>query len=112
MAERNSMSISIAELREAVARILDAVETKFGAVVDLAADHYWVLDPVESVDLTRQPRIMTGQLSEDIEETRGVLTREDDEIYAWHDLAHLVGIFVRLSALDSPSATDRGTHRS
>jgi hypothetical protein len=83
--------------------MLDAVELQFGPTIDLDADHYWSLNPVESFDLTKEPRLEAGQVSEDVEDVRAVLTRDDGEISLWHDLAHLAAILNRISALDNPS---------
>jgi hypothetical protein len=101
MVDKSPDQISLSDLREVVRLVLDAVEEQFGSTIDLDADHYWSLDPVESFDLTRDPRVTAGQISEDVEDTRGVLTREEGEIYLWHDIAHLAAIFTRISALDS-----------
>jgi hypothetical protein len=98
----NPAEIAVSELRTAVARMLDAVEAEHGSSVDLDADLYWWLDPVEMFDMTADPQIEVGQISEDVEDTRGVLTREEGEIWLWHDLAHLAAIFLRLAALDTP----------
>jgi hypothetical protein len=106
MADETALQISVRELREAAARLLDAVEREFGPTVNLDADFYWSLDAVESFDLSNQPRQDVGSIAEDVEDTRGLLTREDGEVYLWHDLAHLAGIFLRISALDTPRAGD------
>jgi hypothetical protein len=65
------------ELREAVARVLDAVEQKFGSTIDLDADFYWSVDPLESFDATIPLQQLVGSIVEDVEDTRDLLKRED-----------------------------------
>jgi hypothetical protein len=102
-----AVRINVLELRAAVDRLLDAVEAAHGAAVDLAADHYWGLDAAESFDLENEPHVEARQLSEDVEDTRDMLTRAGGEVWLWHDAAHIAGIFLRLAALDSPRRLPR-----
>ncbi len=62
--------IEVDELRAAVARLLTAVEARFGSRIDLAADHYWSLDPPDAfqLDAGQPPELVVGQLSDDVQE--------------------------------------------
>ena len=103
MADVGPLVISVSDLRDAMGRVLDAVERKYGASIDLDADHYWSLGPAECFDLTRDPEIETGQISDDVKTVQEILSPEHEhELFIWHDLEHLTGILCRLSALDSP----------
>jgi hypothetical protein len=94
--------VALADVREALARVLDAAEAELGAVVDLDADHYWALDAGAAFDLSKDPEIKAGQVSDDVETVRELLVRERGEIFLWHDLEHLVGILQRIAALARP----------
>jgi hypothetical protein len=94
--------VSVAEIREATTRILDAVEVSLGPIVNLDADHYWLLETDDSFDLGADPEVHAGQLSDDLESIRDMLGNADDDIVVWHDLDHLIGLLRRLSALDRP----------
>lgn len=102
MAGDDVSRISVSDLREALRRVLDSVEQRFGPSIDLDADYYWTLDVVDSFDLTTEPDVMTSQVSEDVETLRELLSPNREEVYIWHDLEHLCGILRRLAALDGP----------
>ena len=98
--EPNATSVEIAELRAAVAQLLDAAERRFGPRVELDADYYWWIDSVAAFDMNSEPRLEAGQLSDDVTSIRELLGRT--EVFLWHDLAHLVGVLTRLASLDRP----------
>ena len=99
----DSRQIEVDELREALDRVLDGVEAKFGPTVDLAADSYWTLDPRTAFDphADQTSGMNIAQLSDDVQEVRESLGRADETVI-WHDLAHLVGVLSRIAALDLP----------
>jgi hypothetical protein len=106
MADDDLSHVAVSDLRQALGRVLDAVERRFGASIDLEADLYWSLNAVDSFDLRTEPSVMAGQISEDVETLRELLSSEREEVYIWHDLDHLCGILQRISALDSPRQGD------
>jgi hypothetical protein len=83
-------------------QLLEAVESRLGAVIDLKADHYWLVEGGKAFDLTAAPELSVGQLTDDVGELRRVLATGEPEI--WHDLAHVVGILQRVASLDLPRA--------
>lgn len=99
------LRVSVAELQQALAVLLGEVERRHGLFVDLNADHYWTIAPSDSfrVGTEEVPQPTVGQLSDDIQSMRDMLTgsRERAPIL-WHDLAHVIGILNRLAALDFP----------
>lgn len=97
------VSIDLAELRKALSRMLDAASRTFGPTVDLAADHYWLLELADTFDLEREPTVNAGHLSDDVESIREFLSRPDRDTYLWHDLHHVVGVLLRLASLDLPA---------
>jgi hypothetical protein len=106
MANDDLCRVAVSDLREALRRVLDAVEQRFGSSVDLEADHYWSLNAVDSFDVRTEPSVTSGQISDDVETLRELLSPEREEVYIWHDLDHLCGILRRISALDSPRHRD------
>jgi hypothetical protein len=99
----NASHIEVDELRGALARVLDRVEAKFGSTVDLAADHYWTLDPRTAFEphVDQASGMTVAQLSDDVREVRASLEHEDEPTI-WHDLPHIVGVLSRIAALDLP----------
>ena len=92
------LTVTIADLRFAVSRALDATEARLGSDVSLAVDHYWHLPVEDAFDPTCEPtRFTVGQVSEDIDE---VMHDEatSTSAAAWHDLSHVIGV---LRALES-----------
>jgi len=105
MSEADALVVAIADLRQALQRVLGAAEKKLGSVVDLDADYYWTVPPGETFDKLEMPTALeAGQLSDDVAELQDLLAREDGEVFIWHDLDHLVGILRRLASLDIPSS--------
>lgn len=98
-------SVRVAELRQALDRVLEAVEERLGSTVDLGADHYRTLKPEAAYGLVPDPELhlIAEQLSDDVEELQDILNRPQDEgIAIWHDLGHLCGLLQRIAFLDVP----------
>jgi hypothetical protein len=91
--------IAVSELREALDRLLAAITVGFGHSIDLDGDYHWWIETQDAFDMTREPSVNAGQLSDDVTSMREMLSREDDEIVVWHDLDHVIGILQRISAL-------------
>jgi hypothetical protein len=101
-------SIALADLRAALLRLLDVAETQLGPTVDLAVDHYWLLELSEMFALDSTPTVNAGQLSDDVTSIREFLARADGETFLWHDLQHVTGILLRLASLDLPASESSG----
>lgn len=85
------LTVSIAELRTAANRALDAVASRLGSDVSLDVDHYWHLPVVEAFDLTTEPTGFTvGQVSDDVESIRDAGTVPAEAVQ--HDIGHLIGV--------------------
>jgi len=96
-----SLTVSIADLRTALGRTLDAAEEQLGAEVSLDLDHYWHLPVEHAFDLTSEPRNFTvGQLSDDVESLSG--SHDARAETAWHDLSHLIGVLRALELAARP----------
>lgn len=64
-----SITVTIADLRAALSRVLDATEARLGPEVSLAVDHYWHLPVEDAFDLANEPQTFTvGQVSDDLDE--------------------------------------------
>ena len=87
-----SITVTIADLRSALSRALDATEAQLGPDVSLAADHYWHLPVEDAFNLSSEPKTFTvGQVSDDLDEA---MRDDGDRIpeVAWHDLSHIIGV--------------------
>jgi hypothetical protein len=92
--------LSVAELRSATAKLLDVVEARFGSTIELGADHYWLIESDAAFDLSKEPAVNAGQLTDDLEAVRAIADPQPAEL--WHDLDHLLGLLRRVSALARP----------
>jgi hypothetical protein len=102
----DEVRVSMTEVRKALASLLDEIERRHGPVVELDADYYWTIGPWDSfrVDTGDVPQPTMGELTDDIQSMRDMLTgSEDRAVVVWHDLAHVIGILNRLAALDHPA---------
>jgi hypothetical protein len=100
-----SPEITVADLREAIRRLLEAVEQRFGSTVRLGIDGYsGLFSPEMFAADGSEPKVMGRSLNDDVASIRELVERVDqseDELLLWHDLNHLVGILQRISALAS-----------
>ncbi|KAA1424023.1 hypothetical protein [Nocardioides antri] len=87
------VTVSIADLRAALVRTLDATEKRLGPEVTLDMDYYWHLPVEEAFNMAGEPQTFTvGQVSDDLAEA---VHNEHERLpeEASHDLSHLVGVF-------------------
>ncbi|MFC4021999.1 hypothetical protein ACFOW4_29245 [Micromonospora sp. GCM10011542] len=107
--------LRVQNLREVCGMLLDAVEERFGAEIDLSrvgVDPYWNVDLRAAFEVGNDPAagIDVGQTSDDLAELRALLRRPaDDPPVLWHDLQHLAGVMRLLAYLDLPGiGADQG----
>lgn len=97
-----SLTVRIADLRDALSRALDLAEAALGTEVTLPWDYYWHLPVEASFDMAEQPEGFTvGQLSDDLAE---VLDHDHERVpeEAWHELSHAIGLLRALEAAARP----------
>lgn len=89
-----AITVSIADLREGLRLLLDEVERRYGSMVNLEADYYWVVDGQAAYEFHSPgaPQMPVGQLSDDIASLRGMLAEDDPPAAIWHDLGQVVDI--------------------
>lgn len=90
-------------MRAAIAKLLDAVEEKFGPDLHLEDDFYWSVPFGEATDVYATPKLDLGSVVDDAESVRQFLTREDGEFVSiWHESDHLAGILRSIARRDLP----------
>ncbi|MFC3505329.1 hypothetical protein ACFOOK_30810 [Micromonospora krabiensis] len=101
--------LRVEDLRRVCGMLLDAVEERFGAEIDLSGvgvDHYWNVDLRSAFEMAEDPAvgIDVGQSSDDVAELHALLRRPADDVpVVWHDLQHLAGVLRLLAYLDLPA---------
>jgi hypothetical protein len=60
-------TVRVDDLRTGILAILDEVERRFRAEIDLDADHYWILEADAAFDIYSDPVPNVGQLSDDVD---------------------------------------------
>lgn len=93
------MSVSLSETRAMGNAVFNAIEASGAESVKPVEGFYWCIDSGQAWDMTRQPSLRTGSLSEEISELRKELT-EYFEIagkIAWHTVNHFIGVLTALS---------------
>ncbi len=94
--------ISVAELRSAVALVLDAVEERFGSTVRFDEDFYWNVPLDQATRVDADPQLNVGSVVEDAAAVRDLLSQAPDErIAIWHEADHLVGLLRAIARKDS-----------
>jgi hypothetical protein len=99
--------VSLVQLRQGLSILLDEIERQYGPTVDLNADYYWSINPVEAFrfETSDAPEPTVGQLTDDIASLQEMLTSNTDRpVVIWHDLAHVIGLLTRLAAMDQGTA--------
>lgn len=95
--------ITVAELRSALGRLLDAVEKDLGPVLSFDEDFYWNVPVGSAPDLSREPTFDVGSVVDDVESVRQYLADDDGETSIWHECEHLGGVLRAITRLDLPS---------
>ncbi|HWJ61831.1 MAG TPA: hypothetical protein VNS19_07660 [Acidimicrobiales bacterium] len=97
------LPVQFDDLASAFDVLLAAARAKWGDEIVLSEDNYWHLWADQSLDLSKDPRLDMGSLADDVEELHNMLSREDGEVFLWHDLGHLLGVLNALVAMDLPA---------
>lgn len=102
-----STTVSVPELRAALALVLDKEESMYGTQFEPAADTYWDLPVSEAFELQLDPASATltvGSLRDDVETVSelAAVVGDQKQVFVRHDLAHIVGILRAIVAMDLP----------
>jgi hypothetical protein len=88
-------------LRSAVARLLDAVEERFGPHLSFPKDYYWNVPFGRAASLDTQPTLDMGSVVDDADSMRDLLSQNAGELpVIWHEVEHITGIFRSIARLD------------
>ena len=94
--------ITVAELRTAIGRILDAVQDTFGEDLRFPVDYYWDVHASDAYELGAKPELGMGQVSDDTISVRDFLSQPADEpVVIQHECGHFRGVLLALQHLDS-----------
>lgn len=97
-------TITVATLRQACERLLDAIEQRHGAELHLDAGLYWTIssDPRQVHD---EAVVGAGDLVDDLASVHDFVGCATDEPVAiWHEINHLTGVLTAIAALDQGPA--------
>lgn len=96
--------VDVNELRTALAKVLDAVESQHGSQVVINQDFYRIMPVNLAFDLgVSNPEWTMGSLVDDVDSMRSFNNAAEDEpVSIWHELAHLAGILRGLESIDCP----------
>jgi hypothetical protein len=75
----NAPDITVSELRVAIGRILDAVESELGEELRLPVDYYWDVMAEAAHTIYEKPKPTFGQVSDDAASLREFLAQPADE---------------------------------
>lgn len=103
--------VSIEHLRQVWVLLIGEVQRKFGSEIDLdriptALGDYWDLDLTEAFTCAPSPSLEMSTVTDDLDETEELLTRDPGEVFLWHDLNHFAGILRLLAFLDLPRRSE------
>ncbi|ASW55753.1 hypothetical protein CIK06_18570 [Plantactinospora sp. KBS50] len=94
----------VAELRDAIERLLAAIEVRFGEEIRFTGDFYWSVGLTESFDLVSESvaSVDVASLVDDVASIREIVGQAVDEpVVLWHDLTHLAGLLRGIARLDT-----------
>ncbi|MDQ7993091.1 MAG: hypothetical protein AAGC63_16785 [Propionicimonas sp.] len=93
--------MTVAELRAATTRLLDAMEVRFGPELRLQEDLYWNVPVGEATQIEAEPHPDLGSVVDDVDSVRDFLAQEDsDYVSIWHEADHIAGLFRSIARLD------------
>jgi hypothetical protein len=97
--------VTVADLRTAITKLLDAVEAQFGPELRFPEDFYWNVPFGAATQINASPKPDMGSVVDDTESVREFLSHHDSEIVSiWHEADHLAGVLRSIARLDHPSA--------
>jgi hypothetical protein len=107
MAEKIPCVVRLDELTQVFARLVAQTTKQFGAEIDLGAagvnGYYRTVDLRSAYSMSESPVTPdVGDVTEDVNEVRDLLARDDGEVYLWHDIDHFVGVLRALAFLNLP----------
>lgn len=76
----HSLEIRVVELRNFATRLLDHLEATHGATVHLDVDYYWSAPQDQRYDVSEQPELTIGQLSENLDFLRRIDSGQSDTL--------------------------------
>ena len=98
--------VTVADLRAAANKLLDAVEAKFGPELRFPEDFYWNVPFGEATEINDSPKPDLGSVVDDTESVREFLSHDGSEFVSiWHEADHLAGVLRSIARLDLPSST-------
>jgi hypothetical protein len=93
--------VSVAELRSAVARLVDAVEEKFGPHLSFPEDYYWNVPFDRATSLDTEPALDMGSVVDDIDSVRDLLSQNAGDLpVIWHEVQRITGMLRSIARLD------------
>ena len=94
--------ITVAELRTAIGRILDAVEETHGEELRFPVDYYWDVHVSDAFEPYVKPELGMGQVSDDTSSVRDFLSQPADEpVVIQHECEHFRGLLLAIQHLGS-----------
>lgn len=92
--------VRVSDIRQALDRVLGAVERDLGSEFALDADYYWHLPVTAAFNMEVEPSpgvLTTGSLVDDLDGRAG-----KDSNATWHELGHLIGVLRAVEHRCSP----------
>lgn len=93
-------TLNIAEVREWMSAVFDALERQGMGDIPLEHDEHWSVFYEDAFNLTQQPQLVVGSLADDMKDLRGEMLayRSDDHgMIISHTCHHLIGIMKYLA---------------
>jgi hypothetical protein len=98
--------VTVADLRAAITKLLDAVEAQFGPDLQFPEDFYWNVPFGEATEINDNPKPDMGSVMDDTQSVREFLSEDGSEFVSiWHEADHLAGVLRAIARLDLPSST-------
>ncbi len=96
--------VAVADVRAAIAKLLDEVEAQFGPELRFPEHFYWNVPLGEAAEINHKPDLDIGSVADDAESVREFLSREGSEfVSVWHESDHLAGVLRSIARLDPSS---------
>ena len=93
--------LTVAELRSAIERLLDTVESELGPALSFREDYYWNIPCQSACVLDSAPLLDVGSVGDDVDSIREFLSRDLAEpTMIWHESEHIGGILRAITRLD------------
>lgn len=97
--------VTLVDLRAAIDKLLNAMESRFGPRLQFNGDFYWNVPFDEATAVHREPTLDLGSVMDDTQSVREFVGEDPSEyVSIWHEADHIAGVLRAIARHDKASS--------